>query len=166
MLGELEPEGKRKVLVLANKPSSRTISRLGLRAVGLCPALSRTLWIAGVAGIAVVWPSLITGTLLLGRGCGFASSTVVLPIPRDLPVCLRNRTGLLLTAGRKGAPLRLPCLPCFVAWEWDSEVHTSHIVNNMVKLGPILGVIVQSNGGSWRWNAVSKQSEVCPNTVS
>lgn len=76
-------------------------------------------------------------------------------------MCLRNRTGLLLTAGRRGAPLRLPCLPCFVAWEWDSEVHTSHIVNNMVKLGPILGVIVQSNGGSWRWNAEFQSNLKC-----
>lgn len=37
--------------------------------------------------------------------------------------------------------------------DWDSELYTSHIANSMVKLGPILHVIVQSNCGSWSWNA-------------
>lgn len=104
---------------------------------------------AGGAGGA----ALGTGTPLLLRGGGrLGSSRAPLPIPRDLPACLRSRAGLLGAGDTRGAP-RAPWLPLFAAGRWGSEPHTSHTATSMAKLSAVVHVIVQSGCGSWRWNA-------------
>jgi len=82
----------------------------------------------------------------LWRGWRFGFSRVVLSIPWDLPVCLSNRAGLLLTAETRGT-FCPPRLPLFMVCPWGSDPHTSHNASSIVKLGPILHVIVQSSLG-------------------
>lgn len=110
ILGELDPEGKRNILDRAEDPSSRTISRGELLAMGLNSDLTGTPLVPEGAGLAVGEANLNTGRLfLLWRGCEFGSSWVGFSVPPDLPVCLRYRADLLLIGEAKCTflPMRL-----------------------------------------------------------
>lgn len=65
ILGELDPEGNRNILVRAEDPSSRTISRAELLARGLNSGLTGTPLIPEGGGLTVGRANLSTGTLFL-----------------------------------------------------------------------------------------------------